>query len=534
MGISAAIHLVLIVLISLVLTGNIDPAAIDRVLVVKIEPIAAGDRVVADPLIADDSGGGGAPVERESAVSPEASEAAVLIPESKTYATRSKERPIDNDPERDDVRGANATVLETDSLGAASEFIDEADTSAHPGLRIVTSVAPAAQTLAAGVAQTELLVPALKPMSDRQEKMLVKKFREWTENFHKDRDAGLSWQHGGQEYFASFKQRPAPDSMGRDQVIVEITTEENGRPLSTEMRMNRLTFSNFAQFVHRWDPEISIHNDELDGRFHSNSKINLAYTRDIRPKFHGKVTTSSRGVDVVDSRGFVDRDEIFLGGLETGVKRIALPKRAIPFVGDSVPEDGDVQYFDADARITFYANGTYGWQATESDEPEQIRPLAAATAFLVGGRKVKLHVSGTVKGRVLVYSPERILIEGDLRYARDPALDAAANDYLGLVSDRYVEVAKRAVTGPGDLNIYASIYAGRRFAVRGYRKKENAMLYIYGSLTAGSLSATEPRYHTKIQFDKRLETLRAPGFPMTNRYEVESWNGVWRADDTGT
>ncbi len=56
------------------------------------------------------------------------------------------------------------------------------------------------------------------------------------------------------------------------------------------------------------------------------------------------------------------------------------------------------------------------------------------------------------------------------------------------------------------------------------------MLYLYGSLSAGSISATEPRYHTKIQFDHRLEDLRPPGFPVTDQYEVESWDAVWSVD----
>ena len=37
-------------------------------------------------------------------------------------------------------------------------------------------------------------------------------------------------------------------------------------------------------------------------------------------------------------------------------------------------------------------------------------------------------------------------------------------------------------------------------------KKGEATLYIYGGLTAGSISATEPRYATHIQFDKRLSS----------------------------
>ena len=67
--------------------------------------------------------------------------------------------------------------------------------------------------------------------------------------------------------------------------------------------------------------------------------------------------------------------------------------------------------------------------------------------------------------------------------------------------------------------------------MRGYRTRGNDLLYIYGSLTAGSITATEPRFSTRIEFDRRLETLRPPGFPVTDRFEVAFWDGPWVVDD---
>jgi hypothetical protein len=51
------------------------------------------------------------------------------------------------------------------------------------------------------------------------------------------------------------------------------------------------------------------------------------------------------------------------------------------------------------------------------------------------------------------------------------------------------------------------------------------------------MSATEPRYATRYAFDQRFEQVRPPGFPVTNRYEVESWDTQWReaeADPSGS
>ncbi len=137
-----------------------------------------------------------------------------------------------------------------------------------------------------------------------------------------------------------------------------------------------------------------------------------------------------------------------------------------------------------------------------------------------------LEVNGTVKGTVLVYTPGRIVITHDLRYAHDPR-EPGAGDYLGLVAERSVEIGEPDVTGPGDLEVYASIYACGLFAVRSFRSRRAGKLVIYGSLAAGSLTATEPRYATSVHFDQRLTTMRAPGFPLSDRYELESTVGEW-------
>ena len=70
---------------------------------------------------------------------------------------------------------------------------------------------------------------------------------------------------------------------------------------------------------------------------------------------------------------------------------------------------------------------------------------------------------------------------------------------------------------------------GRRFIVTNIDHARPATLRIYGSLAAGTLTATEPRYATKIEYDDRFERVRPPGFPSTNRYEAAAWDGQWTA-----
>jgi hypothetical protein len=390
---------------------------------------------------------------------------------------------------------------------------------------------------------TDASEPSL-PVSDADTRELEAQIEEWAAS--KDatdiRPAELSsparhsteWQHKGRRYVATFDELPAEDSMHLDRVVMSVSTEQNGQRLSTKLELKRLAFSSFAQFVDRWDPQVQIHDDRIDGRFHSNSEIVITKSRGVEPQFLGKVTTAE-GVDTSYSPGHISRRSVFLGGLETRVRRIALPRRFLPFDGESPAERERIQRFSRDARITFYADGSYGWRYWSADRKrdraagsaEERRRLPNAPYYLIAGEETTLYVEGVVNGMVLVYSPRKIVIADDLTYAADPVADPGSDDYVGLVSDGDVEVAVPELTGPGDLRLEGSIYARHRFAVRDYLDNERATLSLYGSLTAGSLTATEPRYRTHLEYDRRFEEARPPGFPMADRYEIAEWDGRW-------
>jgi hypothetical protein len=119
------------------------------------------------------------------------------------------------------------------------------------------------------------------------------------------------------------------------------------------------------------------------------------------------------------------------------------------------------------------------------------------------------------------------VVEGNLVYARDPREDPESDDFLGLVCDRDIVVAPPWVTGPGDLRIHGALFAKRRVVVTNIEYSKSATLEILGSLTAGTLTASEPRYATKIEYDWRFERQRPPGFPSTDRFAAEDWDGRW-------
>ena len=345
------------------------------------------------------------------------------------------------------------------------------------------------------------------------------------------REARLSLEHEGRRYVAALQRRPVANDMDIEHVNVEITTQENGRRLRTWLHMKRLALSHFAQLVDRWDDRVQFHGDAVVGRFHSNSQIIVGYDRSVAPRFLGKVTTTAGGFGIASALGERGGEEMFPAGIETRARRIALPDAIPTFASEHGIEPAKKMHsIVRDTRITFYPDGSYGVQELGSGSAEQRRPLSEPT-WIVGGRRTAVYVRGTVCGKVLVYSPERIVIEGSLVYAHDPRSTPDADDYLGLLSGGDVEIARPEVTGPGDLAIHAAVYARRRFLVSDEDASPNGTLSIYGSVTAGSLSATEPRYVTKYEFDRRFEQLRPPGFPLTNRYEIEAWDAAWRQVD---
>lgn len=332
----------------------------------------------------------------------------------------------------------------------------------------------------------------------------------------------LRWRDNGRVFTAMAELQAAADQMALDRAMVTIAVENTDERRETRLHFKRLAFSNFAQLVNRWDPNVAISQDRIDGRFHANSSVNVDAARGAHPTFTGKVTTAA-GVNL--GRG-LRKPEVFLGGLETRAQRIPLPRELSPIGGDKQLPPDQLLQFSSDTTITFHGDGGLTWRSEDSPS-FQYASVSERGLYLIGNQRSQLSVEGTVRGKVVVYTGGRIVIAGDLRYARDPVTIADSPDFLGLISESYVEVGHPHLVGPGDLTVQAAIYAGRRFSVRSFRTRNSGTLHIYGSLTAGSISATEPRYATQLVFDRRLDAQRPPGFPVTDRFELESWERHW-------
>ncbi|MBM0104669.1 hypothetical protein JM946_07920 [Steroidobacter sp. S1-65] len=341
-------------------------------------------------------------------------------------------------------------------------------------------------------------------------------------------DSQLQWEDNGKQYTARLVWERAKDGTALEHVIAQISASDQGKLLSTRIMLKRLAFSQFTQVVDRWDPMVQLHDDVIVGRFHSNSQFNVMHDSRVGPKFLGKVTTAARSFEMFSS-GRGRQAEIFPGGLETRTSRIDLPKAVQPSAWAPEDPNSRIHELSSDTRIRFFADGSYMWRTNGAPGAGYLNSPSEHPVYFIATPGTTLAVQGVVAGKILVYSPHRIVIEDDIVYARDPRIVTDSRDYLGMVSDKYVEVASPGTTGPGDLNVHAAIFAGRRFVVRDIDHGRSATLRIYGSLSAGSLSASEPRYATEIEYDPRFEKRRPPGFPFTSRFEAETWDGQWVA-----
>ncbi len=387
--------------------------------------------------------------------------------------------------------------------------------------------------------QTPALIvdtPATFVSSQAEKSALIDNLARLAEQLAKAPEAQITWEQEGRLYRAALALQPASSGVDFDHAIADVSAESAGRQFKTRIRLKRLSFSHYTQMVDRWDPMVQLHDDEIIGRFHVNSQFNLLYDHRVTPVFLGKVTTAA-GSFSTEATGRRRQSEIFRGGIEMRAGRINLPQRLLPF--DWAPRESDIRIheFENDTRIRFFADGSYSWRNRNTDSGDYLNQPTSQPVYFIATAGATLYVQGVVSGKVLIYSPRRIVVESNLTYAHDPRLTRESQDYLGLVSDRYIEIAPPHVTGPGDLEIHGALFAGRRFAVRDFESSRPAMarsstrrsakLRIYGSLAAGSVSASEPRYAMRIEYDNRFELQRPPGFPATNRFAAEDWDGQW-------
>lgn len=383
--------------------------------------------------------------------------------------------------------------------------------------------------------QKRLSPPALAiPFS--QQKRLLKKLKKITERFRPaiQEDTVLVFHDHDRQYAVAIRHQEAESSMDFDALEVTVTIEQYGKTFSSRLTYRRVGFSQFAQFVDYWDPYVMVHDDRFDGRFHTNTPFKMSSSNGVHPHFADKVTAPDYQVYTRGGFGFFREDSIFRAGVETGVAPIEFPKNLERFYR-SFSADSTTLVFHDEVWLEFKREGTVYWRTKKTALQQGMHRFDPESPFLILGlERQKLHLRGTVRGKVLVYSRGHLAVDGSVTYARSPEIFQDSEDFLGLVSERDIQISPPEVTGEGDLYLYAAMLAKGRFVVQNYTRPSHRTLFIYGSLSAGSISATEPRFATRIRFDRRLRVKRPPFFPTADRYELAEWDRRWQMQQQST
>lgn len=317
----------------------------------------------------------------------------------------------------------------------------------------------------------------------------------------------------------SVSAHPVNDLNSLRQVDVTVTRQIDGMSYQVHARLQERALSYYAKFINRWDDNVMLSNDRVDGRFHVNSAVNFETSSASRPQFNGEVTIASR--QSVPRR--LRQTSMFANGLRSGVGRISLPDEILP--AHWLDAGATVLALDSDARLEFVGSAGVIWTDLDSDSRTQVA-VPPAGLIITGPGRPRIELSGSVAGNVLVHSGRQLLITGNLTYHNQ---SPESSDSLALISEGSIEIAPASVTGAGGLEIHGALYAKQRFSVRRFRDRHQGTLYIYGTLVAGSVSATEPRFHTHIEYDNRFINMRPPAFPSTGLVDLVQWDQQWAA-----
>lgn len=326
-------------------------------------------------------------------------------------------------------------------------------------------------------------------------------------------------------HLVSLSENTLPTAMQLPRQTVRLETVIDGQPVFSHAQIKEKAFSAYAHFIDRWDNDVFLSDDQIIGDFHVNSRIKLADSGNSQPRIHGRF---SIGVTQLLTREF-QNEQAFLQGVESGVGIIPMERDPLlQIMADITPNDTLIHYFHQHTELTFHPDGSVHWRSLEDESSSGLIAASTIPQLLINESRHRFELSGVIKGHYLVYSPQLLLITGPLSYASETSgTSSTPPALLGLVSGRSVEIAARSTTGNGDLRIDAAIYAARRFSVRRFDDRYQGNLHIFGSLAAGSISATEPRFTTLIEKDPRLDEIRPPGFPLTGQTLLADWDGRW-------
>lgn len=299
---------------------------------------------------------------------------------------------------------------------------------------------------------------------------------------------------------------------------------------TVEVKFGANSYQSFSLFAWMTNSEGNvtwISGDTVWGRVHSNSTMHMSGT----PAFMEKLTTTN-GID--PKPGVAPNKAVFKKGYETGVAPIKFPDDLTTIANASMmggrSYTGDVEVklkagtaSDEDGYALVYSKGKLIDSVKFTD----------GTFNGVLGATGTVTLSGTVDGKLSIYSPKQVYIVDNIMYANRTS---ASNDLLGIVCEKNVVVADNTANS-GDCVIDGCIFSrSGSFTAENYDSgKPRGRLSVLGSIvqdTRGAVgtfsgSTLKTGFLKGYRFDSRLAdpSFRPPGFPgfYTQTYAIGSW-----------
>jgi hypothetical protein len=291
------------------------------------------------------------------------------------------------------------------------------------------------------------------------------------------------------------------------------------------------SFSMFAWMTNFEGNVFWVTGDTVWGQVHSNGTLHV----DGRPVFWEKVTTAKK----FDPKpGVGTNHAIFKNGYETGVATIELPHDLSEIITASTfggkhytseiwltlsPGTGD----NNDGMV--YVRSSSGGPVIDSVTIGDL----SFNGVILGNQRV--HVSGTLDGKLTIASLQDLYIENDLLYETNP-LNGNSDDLLGLVAENDVVVADNAANN-NNCEIDAAIFSRTSsFTAEHYNTRPvSGQLRVLGGIVQDergeigtySGSSINHGFSKRYRYDSRLAdpNFRPPSFPgfYTQTLQISGW-----------
>ncbi|MGA9363235.1 MAG: hypothetical protein WBW16_02590 [Bacteroidota bacterium] len=282
-----------------------------------------------------------------------------------------------------------------------------------------------------------------------------------------------------------------------------------------------LPFTLFAWFTNVEGDIWWISKDTVWGRVHSNDTINISGT----PVYWKKVTTARQ---FNPKPGVGTNHAQFKGGYETGVGVLPMPTDLSQIINAST--SGGKRYTNEiwitlDPKTSANNNGK-AYIRNSSFGPIVDSISLSNPSFngvILGNQRV--HVKGTLDGKLTIASLQDVYVEDNIYYEKNPQA-GFSDDMLGLVSESNVVVADNSANN-NNCEIDAAIFARTgSFTAENYRYRPvSGWLRLLGSITqnirgaVGTFSGETimSGFSKRYRYDDRYDNPdnRPPFFPGT-------------------